>query len=380
MNFEKLKAEIDRWIDGGLPEAQIIVMKNHEELFRYAAGTRDKERKVPADFDSLRWLYSMTKPVTMTAAMRLSEQGKLNFDDPVEKYIPSFKDHMIKREDGGTVPSKTVLTVRHLMTMTGGYTYSSANYPLMFAKRKVPGAGTMDIISEMGKDPAYAEPGAKYNYSFCHDIVAAVIEAASGMKFGEYLKKEIFVPLGMDGTGFIPDEETFKNFSEQYYVQGDQKTFDLHGLGNVFRLSPDYESGGAGLYSRARDYIKLADALASGGVAANGYRVLKEESIKEMSRDQLSPALSEQFSKQHTWFADYSYGLGVRTRVRQGESRVPPGEFGWDGAAGSYVLIDPENAVSIVYTEFVLNHYNIYRDGHPAFRELAYESMGIERR
>ena len=378
MDFSKLKTEFDRWInEKGVPGGQIIVMKDYDEVFRCTGGFFDKEKTKEAGYSDLYWLYSMTKVFTATCIMRAKEQGLLQLDDPVEKYIPTFKNLLV-RVDDRVRPCNTTLTIRHLMTMTGGFSYNVAAYPEVEIVRKDPNATTLDVAKAFGYGVLSFEPGSDYQYSFCHDIAAAVLEVATGKTYYEYLKSEIFEPLGITDMGFNPTEEQLLRFPQKWrYEKADDRfVFNPAPEYNGFILSKKYESGGAGLFGNAEQYIKLANALANGGVAKNGYRVLTKESIDEMRTPALRGRLLWQFIKKSNLIG-YGYGLGVRTLIYDECSKGPLGEFGWDGAAGSYVSIDVENHISIVYTQYVMGQLPIYLEAHPSFRDAVYEALGL---
>ncbi len=378
MDFSKLKAEFEHWInEKGVPGAQIIVRKGYDEVFRHCAGYSDLEKNTPMTYDNVFWLYSMTKVITMTAVMRAKEQGYLQLDDPVEKYIPTFK-HLLVKTENGVKPCETTLTLRHLMTMTGGFGYDINGLPEANIARKDPEATTLDVIKAFGYGPLLFEPGTDFQYSFCHDVAAAVLEVATGMTFGEYLKKEIFEPLHITNMGFFPTEAQKSRFAQKWrYTRVDDKLVIVPAEEyNGYALSAKYESGGAGLFGNADEYMKFAHVLSNGGITKDGYRLLTKESIDEMRTPALKGRVLWQFIKKSNLIG-YGYGLGVRTLINEDCSKGPLGEFGWDGAAGSYVSIDPENHISIVYTQYVLGQLPIYLEAHPSFRDAVYEALGL---
>ncbi|MBO5912811.1 MAG: beta-lactamase family protein [Clostridia bacterium] len=381
MNFEKLQNYIDELVANGVPEAQLIVHKDGKEVFRHVAGYSDAAKQRIARYDDLFWLFSMSKVYTMTATMRLVERGLLDLDELVGNYLPEFKN--LKVQDGDKVVDlEKPLTLRALMSMTSGFSYDFNRYPQMQELVKNKNASTIDVVNTFSKVPLLFQPGTDFCYGFGHDISAAIVEVVSGMKFRDFMQKEIFEPLGITDMGFHPNEEQMSRMADKWRVEyrdDGSKPITLGPKINWLRLTDDYDSGGAGLFGNAEQYIKMVDALANGGVASNGYRVLTKESIDEMRKEQLSPKVAEIYRSKSPARKGYSYGLGVRTLVDKSaaNSKSAVGEFGWDGAAGSYVLIDPENHVTIVYTEHIMNHGDIYNEGHFAIRNLAYECMGL---
>lgn len=381
MNFDKLKNYIDNLIANGVPEAQIVVHKDGRKVFRHVKGYSDAAKLKPARHDDLFWLFSMSKVYTMTATMRLVERGLLDLDKPIGTYLPEFKKLKVQT-DNGVTDLESPLTLRALMTMTGGFSYDFNRYPEMQELIKDKNASTLEVVNAFSKQPLLFQPGSKYCYGFGHDIVAAAVEVVSGKKFRDFVKDELLDPIGITDMGFHPTDEQFSRMADKWrveYLPDGSKPITLGPKINWLRLTNDYDSGGAGLFGNAEQYIKMVDALANGGVAANGYRVLTKESIDEMRKEQLSPKVAEIYRSQSPNRNGYSYGLGVRTLVDKttANSKSPIGEFGWDGAAGSYVLIDPENHVTIVYVEHIMNHGDIYNEGHFAIRNLAYECMGL---
>ena len=143
----------------------------------------------------------------------------------------------------------------------------------------------------------------------------------------------------------------------------------------IYRLTKNYESGGAGLCTTVDEYTKVIDALANGGVGANGNRILKAETITLMSRNWLNEQQLKDFAK--TGKTGYGYGLGVRTLIDGTKAKSPVGEFGWDGAAGAFSLVDPVNHICLYYAHQILGMLEAYHEIHPTIRDLAYEAMEL---
>lgn len=335
---------------------------------------------MPASEQDLYTVYSCTKVMTMIAAMQLIEQGKLSLDDPLEKYIPEFarvnlaKDYVMgdpphkwPAEDSSLVPARKKIYIHQLMSMTAGFSYDTA----AVVKLADSGDGTVGVVRAMAKMPMLFEPGERYMYSLCHDVMAAVVEVVSGMRFSEYLKKYIFEPLGAEDMYFqVPREKKHLLVDQYTYQTGSVKP----GSGLHFRVTSEYESGGAGLICNVASYSKVLDAMACGGVGANGVRILSEESIRIMSQNRLGDVQMEDFRKMEK--VGYGYGLGVRTLMDGTASKGPVGEFGWDGAAGAYCVIDPVNRVSIFYAQQVVEMPPAGKY-HPIIRDLVYEGLEL---
>lgn len=382
MNFGIVKETVDNFIALGLPEAQVIIHKDGKEVYRYIAGHSDEKGEIPARYDDIFWLYSMSKVYTMTAAMRLVEKGLIELDEPIDRFLPAFKNIKVKSGDG-LEELKSPLTLRRLMSMTGGLTYEFGDYPEMQRLRENKNASTVELVNAMASAPLHFQPGSDFKYSLCHDVVGALIEVVSGKSFGEYMEEELFKPLGITDMGYHLSEEQLGRMAEKWNAVGSADgnyEFKLGNKGNWFKLSDKYESGGAGLFGNAEQYIKMVDALANGGVAPNGYRVLKPESIELMRSNQLNENALKTYRVQNWSKPDgFGYGLGVRTIMDTKAANTSPNvhEFGWDGAAGSYVMIDPVNHITAVYVQHVLSHMYMALKGHREFRNAVYAAFEL---
>ena len=374
MNFTELTEYLAKIDHNLIPDCEIAVYKDHKCIYKNSfckLGYNPDEAKKDMYF-----LFSATKVITCTAAMRLVEEEKIGLDDPVSKYLPEFANLYVKNGNNDKVPAKNTLTIRHLFSMQGGF-----NYNLRFdAIQKVIAesnnkASTREIVAAIAKMPLEFEPGENFHYSLCHDILAAVVEVASGKKFSEYLNEVIFRPLGMNDTTFVPTTEVYSRMKQQYQVDPVTFTAISKEPSCAYALCENYESGGAGLISTLEDYVKFTDAMAC-GETKDGYRILKPETVEIMKTNQLGPKSLETFRcASHN--KGYGYGMGVRTMMDQNieHSLSPYGEFGWDGAAGAYCLIDTENHLSIFYAQHVLGCSYAYSTVHKAIRNLVYKAL-----
>ena len=373
MDFTKLDKLIDSLPACGIPMCDLAVTYKGELVYRHSSGYSDAELTKPTSADDIYWIYSNTKITTCIAAMRLIEEGKMSLDDRLSKYIPEFESMQVRKQDGSIVPASTPITIEHLFTMSAGFDYNSAAAPIKAAKEAC--GSTLDIVKAMSKVPLGFEPGTNYRYSLCHDILAAVVEVVSGMKFSEYTDKYIFKPLGMTNTGFRPTEEQKKRFSAMYNYHGGINKAILTDCTNLYAFSPTYDSGGAGLYSTVDDYLKLVTTMALGGTSKDGYHLLSPESIKLMQVNRLCDEGRRSFST--TRLFGYGWGLCGRVHVDPvvSHSKSPVGEFGWDGAAGAFNLMDPENQIALYMGTQVKGCQYIYHKIHPEIINLVYEAI-----
>ncbi len=376
MNFNGIEQYMKEFLveEKHVPGCDVAIMKEHELCYRFSCGFSDIGRTAPVSEQDLYYLYSCTKPITVTAAMRLVEEGKLGLDTPVSEYLPAYKKVYLLCNGEHVKPNNT-MTVRHLFTMTGGLDYDKDKA----STRKVledigDDASTRQIVDSYAESPLAFSPGDRYKYSLCHDVLAAVIEEVAGMRFSDYLSKVIFEPLGMGDTTFHPTGKQISRIAA-LYENNDDKICPIYRKPG-FYFSSNYESGGGGLVSSVNDYIRFSDTMASGGISQEGYRLLKPESIQRMQVNQL-PAITTNSEFSCAAGDGYGYGLGVRTRISHLGGNSPLGEFGWDGAAGCYVMMDPKNKLSIFFAMHLTNWPKLIGCGHAPIRDMAYDALSL---
>lgn len=381
MNTAALTGYLDSLESHGIPGCECIVCRGGAPVFRYGCGYADaaKTRQLSAGNAgrTVYWLYSATKIITCTAVLRLSDEGLLRLDAPVSLYLPEFGRLWVKR--GGQLRKvRNVLTIRHLLSMQSGLNYDRHAASIQKKLRETAGgATTREIVGALAEEPLDFEPGTHFQYSLSHDVLGAVVEAAAGRTFGDYLRKNILEPLGMRNTGFRMSPAQTAAHADQYVFHEDTMTAAPAAQSNAYMLAADYESGGAGLFSTAEDYSRFLNALCCGGVSPEGYRLLSAEMLAQMRTNQLGEASQKDFDLLGK--PGYGYGLGVRTLIEKtcSGAKSPIGEFGWDGAAGAYALADTENRLCIFYVQQVLDCRYAFRVIHPTLRDLVYDALGI---
>lgn len=378
MDFTDLKVFLDKITKWRIPGADCIVYYQNKPVFRYSAGFADVEKRRPVTAGNLYYLYSATKLITCAAALQLLEKGRYLLNDPVSEYLPEFAQMNIRKVDESghesIVKAKNPITIRELFSMTGGLSYDLDSPSIREIKKSTQGrCPTRETVKAIASEPLLFEPGTHWNYSLCHDVLGCLIEVISGEKFSDYIKEHILIPLGMKDTGFYLTEEKKSRLAAQYQFNDDTRKAEVIPKINGYRLGSEYESGGAGLISSVDDYITFANALCNGGLALNGERILSRYTVDLMRTNQLNDTMQQDFNWPH--MAGYGYGLGVRTMINRakGGSLSPFGEFGWGGAAGSYVIIDPENHLALFYAQHMLNNQEPYV--HPRIRNILYHCL-----
>ena len=362
LDFTHLQKDLDALQALGLPYCEVVVRRNHQLLFQDHRGTEGLGKRV--------FLYSCSKLFTVTGVLRLVERGVIGLDDPVSKYLPAFGRAFVM-ENGAPRPPRNTMTLRHLFTMSAGLDYNLQTAPIQAAIRKAD-ADTISVVNAIPESPLCFDPGDRFQYSLCHDVLAAVAEAATGKPFAEYMAQEVFAPLGMQRTSYTYTEE---ELAPQYLFDADARVFQPYPNACGYILSPHYYSGGAGIIGCASELSLLVDALACGGQTADGYSLLRPETIRQLAAPQLG-ALLQDPAFECAAGPGYSYGLGVRTLIdRSDGQRSPLGEFGWDGAAGSYEMCDPVNGISIAFTTQVRGWPAIRKWLHAPLRDAVYQDI-----
>lgn len=379
MNKEKMTMYLDSLLGRDIPSVDCIVCKNHEMIYRHMAGKVDAAKSRDVSENDVYLMFSMTKVMTMCCIMQLVEQGKVSLEDPVTKFLPAYEKLYYLENDKPVLLEKPML-MKHLVSMQSGLDYDLNRPGIMrVLKEKGGSATTRELVDAFVETPLKFVPGEHFLYSLSHDVVAAVIEVVSGMKFSEYMKKNLWEPLGLTSTFFAkPANDDIENLAQQYIVDQDGKIVPMEQT-CCYQLSDAYESGGAGLISCTADYAVLADAIACGGEAKNGARILKPETVEIIKQNLLGEA-SRQDVVRTMGRVGYGYGCGMQVLMEPEKigSTAPAGVFGWDGAAGSCITMNTEQKVSVVYVQHVRNCGFSYSEIHPAIRDMVFGSVSEE--
>ncbi|SEL61810.1 CubicO group peptidase, beta-lactamase class C family [Butyrivibrio sp. ob235] len=354
---------IDRIIDSGeLVGLNALVLKDGEEKMYAEAGFADLEAKKPFKRDTIVRLYSQSKPITAAAAMLLIQDGIIEPYEPVGNYIESFKNQEIV-EGGVRRPVRwdRPMFIKDLLDMTSGLVYPFDNTAAEITTGQLYNElidrlptdnmmSTMEFAERLGRLPLEFQPGDHFRYGTSADVLGAVIETASGMKFGDFLKERIFEPLNMKDTGFYVPEEKMDRFATAYDCYGEAP---VRYSGNNLGIRDDgkknaFESGGAGIFSTIDDYANFARMLMNGGIF-EGKEILTKNTVRFMTGAQLT---DEQQNDMKTWSAlgGFSYGNLMRIMKNPGRAGIiaGEGEYGWDGWLGPYFCNDPESGTTFL--------------------------------
>lgn len=349
--MKALQQLLDSFTAWRIPGLDCAVAHQGKVIFRHTSGYSDLEAQIPMDRSLIYYLYSSSKVITVVAALMLVEEGKLCLEDPLSLYFPEYKSVKVRANDSLHV-AQNPIRIKDLFCMTSGFNYNLDSPSIRQVREATDGRCPTEAIARaLANEPLDFEPGTHWQYSLSHDVLAAVVERVADERFGAYLKRRIFDPCGMRHTGFELHETDGFRFTPQYQFDTLQNRALRTDDQNAFILGTAYESGGAGLYSTVDDVLNFQIALCHG-------QLLQPETLDLMRRDHLSDAVRPDFNWPH--FEGYSYGLGVRTLVEHVkgspyESLSPLGEFGWGGAAGTYILMDLDHDLQIFYAQHLLN-------------------------
>jgi CubicO group peptidase (beta-lactamase class C family) len=349
--------------------------------------------------DTLWRIYSMTKPITGMAAMMLVEDGKLRLDQPLSDFFPQYRSMRVAVSPDTSLetrPARTPITIRHLLTHSGGLGYSiSAKGPLLkeyerlgllpFAASAQSEAAVqptrprslVEFAERAAQVPLIAEPGTKWSYSMGLDIMGAVIERASGMSFERFVQTRMFDPLGMRSTYWqVPAGEAAR-LATNYAWVGDARAPLDPGATSTFLSRPSFAYGGAGLVSSARDYDRFLHMLANGGTL-DGRRVMKAETVRLAMSNLLPSGVTfgglGGGTGGTTAAVPMGFGAGGSVYLADMPGGASKGTYGWGGAAGTIAWVDPVKLVrgTVMVNYFPAERWPIRREVTAAlFRDAA---------
>jgi CubicO group peptidase (beta-lactamase class C family) len=358
-----------------------LVMHEGAIVDVHAYGHRDLGRRVAMTPDSIFRIYSMTKTITSVALMMLVEEGRVSLEDPLSRYLPGF-DHPYVLGSSGRRPASRAVTIHDLLTHTAGYPAGvKGDDEAVKAMERIDPHGAADLkdfAARMSRVDLAADPGTRFGYDGASlELIARVVEVASGKRFSEFLNSRIFQPLGMADTGFrVPPAQ--RSRVVDITTMGDNGHLRIaDGPSAIHPGEPlnRYDSGAGGLYSTVADYARFARMLLDGGTV-DGKPLLGRKTVELMMRNHLgmlNPPVT-QFSPAEGFGIGGSVVLDTARRGQLGSD----GQYGWTGAASTYYTIDPkEHLVAILFLQ------HLPRDGAPRdlprisrnFYNLVYQAM-----
>lgn len=336
-----LKADV---ASGKIAGAYLLVGRKGKVVFEEGFGVQGPGQTAPVTNETIFRIFSMTKPVVSVTAMTLVEEGKLDLDAPVAKYLPEYANLAVWQADGTTKPAAQPMLVRHLMSHTSGLIYGFVQPGSPLGKVWAAGGENRNDLPNreyakvLAKLPLKAEPGTAWNYSRSTDVLGAVVEVAGGKPLDVLIRERITGPLGMTDTAFFQPEAKRVRFAEP--AKGDPMVYYDYAKPTPFL------SGGGGLSSTAEDYLRFVLMLAGDG-EYKGVRILKKETLARMRQDETTPAIRQAGA----FFPGrgMGFGLGFSLVLDDTVQRPGAGTFSWWGIAGTEFWVDPKNEVFMVF-------------------------------
>jgi CubicO group peptidase (beta-lactamase class C family) len=371
----RIRPTMQKYINNRDIPCMITLVARHGKIVYFEAqGYMDIESKRPVHKDAIFRLWSNSKPITGVATMMLYEDGLLSLDDPVSKFLPTFKNPRLSNMVGGgmgdlmqtTVPARREITVRDCLRNTTGLAMVSrlpvqamTRYQdVMIKARLINGPEEKrpktirEMVENLGSLPLSANPGTEWQYHVGYPVISTVLEIVSGMTLDKLYRDRIFKPLKMKDTAFYLSDDQINRFTTSYRMESEGKqsklvVVDRPETSEKVKGPKNWFCGGGdrgGVLSTVSDYARLAQMLLNGG-ELDGVRILGRKTVELMTsnhtRDIPIPMLGH----------GYGFGMGVGVRV---ESKGNPlvrsvGSYGWGGAAGTGYFADPKEDFLVIY-------------------------------
>ncbi len=385
--LKRIDGNINEWMkDGRLNGCAALIIRNGKIIYNKAFGYDDLEKTKPIRTDNIFRIASQTKAITSTAILILYEEGKFLLDDAVSRYIPEFaKQQVLDKFNPAdssytTIPAKTEITIRQLLTHTSGIGYAqigSKEANAIFSKANITagigvekGRMLADDMKKLGKIPLMHQPGEKFTYGLNTDLLGYLVEVISGMRLDDFFRKKIFDPLGMNDTYFyLPaaKQNRLVGFFEEVDKKLVKKTVVQEGWkvdANYPNGEGTYLSGGGGLSSTMLDYAIFLQMILNGG-EYNGKRILSRNTVRMMTMNQIGDVN----------FGNNKFGLGFGITTEKGSSILPTpqGVFEWGGAFATTYWADPkENLIGIFYRQL---YKSTFGEIGNKFKVLVYQAL-----
>jgi CubicO group peptidase (beta-lactamase class C family) len=366
VNLDGNQAGIREVCDAGLLSGAVTVVWQRGEVLQVnEIGYRDVDAGLPMQRDTLFRIASMTKPVTVAAALSLVDEGKLALRDPIARWAPELTDARVLDEPDGpldrTHPARRAILVEDLLTHTSGLAYGfSVSGPLSRAYMRLPfGEGSDAWLAELAGLPLVHQPGDRVTYSHAIDVLGVIVSRVENKPFYQVLDERVLGPAGMTDTGLFVSTEARRRAATMYRLdEQDQLRHDVMGPPHV--KPPSFCNAGGGLWSTADDYLRFVQMLLGDG-SVDGVRVLSPESVRLMRTDRLTappPRLTDEQKRHNFLGAPYwvGRGFGLNLSVVTDPAKSAPlygpgglGTFSWPGAYGTWWQADPSADLILLY-------------------------------
>lgn len=377
----RLHAALKRHVDEGRHAGIVSLIARNGRIVDWQTwGSRDLAGRLPMERDTIVRIYSMSKIVSSVAVMILHEEGRLKLDDPVGKHLPALEK--MKVFVGGSakkpklVDAKRQMTVKDLLTHTSGLIYGFGRGPIdeIYREARLLESPSMDaFVAKLATLPLAFQPGERFGYGLSIDVLGAIVEEVSGMPFERFVETRVTTPLGMVDTAYDVPEAKRSRLAKVYSLDKAKALAELPDteLAGVYpEPGRGFAAGGAGMFSTIGDYARFAQMLLNGG-ELDGVRILGRKTVELMMANHLNhlPRQTTEFSESD------GFGLGgsVRIDLARGNQLGSVGQFGWSGAATTYVNIDPkeETVVLLFAQHFPFNQHGVFWE----FSTLMYAAL-----
>jgi len=365
--MDRIDALLQRHVDEGRAVGAVGVVARHGRIaYCRAFGNQDGESGTPMRKDSIFRVYSMTKPITSVGLMMLYEEGRFRLKDPVEWYLPEFKDAKVAVEEVDpatgkrtfkTVPARRPIIIRDLLRHTSGISYGPPNDTTlgkMYEEADLfnPERTLQEMVSRLSELPLLYQPGTMYEYGFSVDVAGRLIEVIANKPYEVFLKERVFDPLGMKDTAFYVPETEVGRLAGLYRANGQGKVEPVpsgEGIAWNFLKPPTMPSPGGGLVSTADDYLQFAQMLLNGGKLGKA-RLLSPKTVELMTQNHLVKGIDK------PWWGPSEFGLGFFVEEEPGTAGQigSKGTFGWSGAASTHCWVDPNEEMITLFMVQIL--------------------------
>jgi CubicO group peptidase (beta-lactamase class C family) len=370
---EALQAHVDH---GDIAGAVAAVVRDGKLVYSKAVGDRDIEVGSPMTFDSLFRVYSMSRPMASLGILMLQDEGRLNVNDPVRKYLPKFADQRVLVDPGAANPDRTRprkgdITLAHLMTHTSGFGNRESK---IYVDRHVRSwdQPLEQVVDNMASVPLFEDPGTAYRYGESADVLGRVIEVVTGMKLEDFYRQRIFGPLGMSDAVYYVDPARRGRLATVYRPAGD-------GTLQPFEIEPiavtEHRAliSAVGLVASATDYLRFGQFFLDNG-RVDGRRLLSPAGVEMAQKnaipDSVLPIGKTGYNRGTGWSLG---GFAVVMNPAAYDHAVDAGEFWWDGSAGTRFWIDPkENMVTVIMAQVQPSDGKHFRE---EFKTLVYAAI-----
>lgn len=344
----ELAPKLQHYVDDHVMAGAVLLVADKEKIIDLeAVGWSDLEAKKPMRANTVFWIASMTKSVTAAALMMLVDEGKVQLEDPVAKYLPAFSKLKVQQPDGTLVPPSHPLVIREILSHTSGLRFLNSKDRHVIDSVPLATSVQHDLL-----EPLLFDPGTKYNYSNEGiDTAGRIVELVSGMPYERFLQTRLLKPLGMMDTTFWPSSAQIQRLAKTYKATADKHHLTETHTGYLtypLDQSERYAAPGGGLFSTARDVNRFCQMLLNGGTF-EGRKYLSRESVHQLTTKQTGPKV------------DVSYGLGL-------EGSADGLSFGHGGALKTNMRVDHDQI-----RVFLVQQEGDWANGDPnsEFNELA---------